>query len=184
MRAIGYLSQSHDRLTRYGRDTESSAVSIAEPLPSLVEQNANFLEYCRQHGFEPTATFLDSDASSARERPGLAQLLRHLNEEAPGFTFVIIQSFANLGHDATQAVRTVLQLRARGAQLVSLADGPIDEASLIDLWRMHSDPDTDSERRRERLQERARLGQAIGRPPYGMSIINKSEPPRRRGMVL
>ena len=36
----------------------------------------------------------------------------------------------------------MLQLRARGVQLISLADGPIDETSLIDLWRLHSDPDT------------------------------------------
>ena len=162
MRAIGYLSQPHDRLTRYGRDADSSAVSNAistvDQLPSLVEQNARFLEYCGQHGFEPTATFLDSDTAPGRERLGLAQLLRHLNEEARGFTFVVIQSFATLGHDATQAVRTVLQLRARGVQLISLADGPIDETSLIDLWRLHSDPDTDSERRRTRLKERARLG--------------------------
>ena len=41
---------------------------------------------------------------------------------------------------------------------------------LIDLWRLHSDPDPDANRRRERLQERARLGQAIGRPPYGYGV--------------
>ena len=170
MRAIGYLSQPSDHLTRLERDGEPVAATTAIRLPSLVEQNAEFLSYCQQQGFEPTATFLDTDTSHGRERPGLAQLLRHLNEESRGFTFVVTKSFANLGHDATQAVRTVLQLRARGVQLISLADGPIDETSLIDLWRMHSDPDTDAERRRQRLQERARLGQAIGRPPYGYRV--------------
>lgn len=170
MRAIGYLSQPSDHLTRLERDGEPVAATTAVRLPSLVEQNAEFLAYCQQQGFEPTATFLDTDTSHSRERPGLAQLIRHLNEESRGFTFVVTQSFANLGHDATQAVRTVLQLRARGVQLISLADGPIDETSLIDLWRMHSDPDTDAERRRRRLQERARLGQAIGRPPYGYRV--------------
>ncbi len=170
MRAIGYLSQPSDHLTRLAGDAESFPVTTAVRLPSLVEQNADFLEYCQRQGFEPTATFLDTDTSHGRERPGLAQLLRHLNEESRGFTFVVTQSFANLGHDATQAVRTVLQLRARGVQLISLADGPIDETSLIDLWRLHNDPDTDAERRRQRLQERARLGQAIGRPPYGYRV--------------
>lgn len=170
MRAIGYLSQRHDRLTRYDQDGESTTAGTLESLPSLVEQNAEFLRYCQRQGYEPTATFLDSDTAAGRERPGLSQLLRHLSEEARGFTFVVVQSFAHLGHDATQAVRTVLQLRSRGVQLISLADGPIDEASLIDLWRLHSDPDTDSERRRARLQERARLGQAIGRPPYGYRV--------------
>ena len=162
MRAIGYLSQPSVRSAR----TDVAA----EIQTSLVAQNANFLEYCQSNGFEPTATFLDADTSPDRERPGLRQLLRHLNEEARGFTFVIVQNFSNLGHDATQAVRSVLQLRARGVQLVSLDDGPLDESSLIDLWRLHSDPDPDAERRRERLQERARLGQAIGRPPYGYHV--------------
>jgi DNA invertase Pin-like site-specific DNA recombinase len=170
VRAIGYLSQRREHLTRFDLDGQPLAAPDQNRMPSLVEQNANFLEYCQSHGFEPTATFLDTDTIQGRERPGLAQLLRHLNEESRGFTFVVTQSFANLGHDATQAVRTVLQLRARGVQLVSLADGPVDESSLIDLWRMHSDPDPDADRRRERLQQRARLGQAIGRPPYGYRI--------------
>ena len=160
MRAIGYLSQLPDQ----ARD------DARERPPSLVEQNANFLEFCRRHGYQPTATFLDADVSPGRERSGLRQLLRHLNERSPGFTFVVVQQFGNLGHDATQAVRTVLRLRARGVRLVSLDDGPIDEASLIDLWRVHSEPDSDAGRRRERLQARARLGQAIGRPPYGYRV--------------
>ena len=105
------------------RDGDPVAATTAVRLPSLVEQNAEFLAYCQQQGFEPTATFLDTDTSHGRERPGLAQLIRHLNEESRGFTFVVTKSFANLGHDATQAVRTVLQLRARGVQLISLADG-------------------------------------------------------------
>ena len=169
MRAIGYLSLPNDQLTRLDRDADS-AVAGRPLMPSLIDQNASFLEYCQRNGFEPTATFLDSESSRGRERPGLAQLLRHLNEPERGFTLVVTQSFANLGHDATQAVRTVLQLRARGVQLISLADGPIDESSLIDLWRMYSGADSDTERRRERLQERARLGQAIGRPPYGYQV--------------
>lgn len=138
--------------------------------PSLVEQNANFLEYCDQHGYEPTATFLDADASPGRERAGLAQLLRHLAEQTRGFTFVVVQSFAHLGNDATEAVRTVLQLKSRGVQLISLADGPINDASLVDLWREHNAPGVDAARRRERLLERARLGLAIGRPPYGYHV--------------
>ena len=170
VRAIGYLSQPNEHLSRWARQGHSTIQAARPPAPSLIEQNANFLAYCQRQGFEPTATFLDADTSQGRQRPGLAQLLRHLNEEARGFTFVVAQSFANLGDDATQAVRTVLQLRARGVRLISLADGPIDEASLIDLWRMYSDVDADAERRRERLQERARLGQAIGRPPYGYRV--------------
>ncbi len=174
MRAIGYLSQSARHPSR--RATDGGAIDGPDaraangPQLSLVDQNANFLAYCQQHGFEATATFLDADVAPDRERPGLRQLLRHLNEEARRFTFVIVQRFDHLGPDATQAVRIALQIRARGVRLVSLDEGPIDEAALIDLWRLYSDPDPDAERRRQRLQERARLGQAIGRPPYGYQV--------------
>ncbi len=169
MRAIGYLSQAAEHPHR--RDPDGGAAHAANGhQPTLIEQNARFLDYCRENGFEPTATFLDTDIVPHRERSGLRQLLRHLSEEARGFTFVIAQSFDHLGSDATQAVRTVLQLRSRGVQLISLDEGPIDESSLIDLWRLHNDPDPDTERRRQRLQEKARLGQAIGRPPYGYRV--------------
>ncbi len=170
MRAIGYLSQPSDHPARTERDRDPAPDAATLTPPSLVEQNANFLEYCQEHGFEPTAVFLDAGADPGRERPGLAQLLRHLNEEARGFTFVVAQSFAHLGSDATQSVRTVLQLRARGVQLVSLDDGPIDEASLVDLWRIYSAAPADHKRRRARLQERVRRGQVIGRPPYGYGV--------------
>lgn len=169
MRAIGYLSQPANHAHRADRNG-GVPVAASRPHPSLIEQNANFLAFCQASGFEPTATFLDADIAPPRERTGLRQLLRHLNEEARGFTFVIAQSFDHLGHDATEAVRTILQLRSRGVQLISLDEGPIDESTLIDLWRLHSDPDPDAERRRQRLQEKARLGQAIGRPPYGYRV--------------
>ena len=159
MRAIGYLSQRSD------------ASAPASPTsPSLVEQNASFLDFCAERGYEPTAAFIDIETAQGRERPGLSQLLRHLNDSERGFTFVVIQSFANLGFDPTQAARTALQLRSRGVQLISLEDGPIDESSLIELWRLHSDSDPNAERRRTRLQQRAQLGQAIGRPPYGYIV--------------
>ncbi len=169
MQAIGYLSQAVNHLHRRDRDGADGHVAD-HPRPGLIEQNASFLAYCQEHGFEPTATFLDSDLAPHRERAGLRQLLRYLNEEVRGFTFVIVQGFDHLGRDATQAVRTVLQLRSRGVQLISLEEGPIDDSTLVDLWRLHSDSDRDAERRRLRLQEKARLGQAIGRPPYGYRI--------------
>ena len=162
MRAIGYLSQLPDQITRPNRD--------GDPVTSLVEQNARVLAYCEQHGFEPTAIFLDADAVPGRERYGMVQLLRHLSDEARGFTVVVAQSFEHLGSDPTQSVRTVLQLRARGVQVVTLDDGAIDDASLVELWQRLAAADNASDARRERLLERARLGQAIGRPPYGYRV--------------
>lgn len=162
MRAIGYLSQIHDQIAAPPQGDRAG--------PSFVEQNARFLEYCDQHGFEPTATFLDNAVERRRERHGLAQLLRHLSEETRGFTVVLAQSFAHFGADPTQAARSVLQLRSRGAHVITLDDGPIDDTSLVGLWRDRSGGDMGSQARRERLLERAKLGQAIGRPPYGYRV--------------
>lgn len=165
MRAIGYLSQLPDQIAGPVRGNGVAA--------TLVQQHASFLGYCESHGFEPTATFLDASASAEspdRERYGMAQLLRHLSEQARGFTVVVAQSFEHFGADPTQAVRTVLQLRARGVHVVSLDDGPIDDASLVTLWRAAASDEPSSDTRRARMIERAKLGQAIGRPPYGYRV--------------
>lgn len=168
MRAIGYLSQPAD--VHHPRSS------------SLAQQNAQFLDFCTEQGYEPTATFLDTRPESSPRQPGttadapcsgLDQLLRHLSEIDPGFTIVVVQSFAHLAPDATQAVRAVLQLRARGAQVVSLDDGPLDEAELPRLWQtaLSTGPQGQREQqRRRRLRDRAERGEAVGRTPYGYTV--------------
>ena len=168
MRAIGYLSQR--------------AGPARPQTPSLAEQNAQFLDFCTERGYEPTATFLDTRSEiSARhdgsvgDAPchGLDQLLRHLSELDPGFTIVVIQSFAHLAPDATQGVRAALQLRARGAQLVSLDEGPLYESDLLALWQtaLSSGPQGQREQeRRQRMRKRAERGEAVGRTPYGYNV--------------
>ncbi len=165
MRAIGYLSSVGEQRSRTSTDAQP-----ADAAPSLAVQNANFLKYCDEQGFEPVATYLDARVPPGRVRHGLAQLLRHLNEEVRGFTIVVAQSFARLGADPTQATRTALQLRARGVQLISLEEGQIDETTMVDLWQTQANADVGAHHRRERLLERARLGLAIGRPPYGYRV--------------
>ncbi len=168
MRAIGYLSQP--------------AGPTRSPSPTLAEQNARFLDFCTKQGYEPTATFLDARPEAASRQRGLAgdvrcdglgQLLRHLSELDPGFTIVVVQSFAHLAPDATQAVRAVLQLRARGAQVISLDDGPLDETELLRLWQtvLNSGPQGQREQeRRQRMLDRAERGEAVGRTPYGYEV--------------
>ncbi len=168
MRAIGYLSQLA------GPDHPHS--------PNLAEQNARFLDFCTQRGYQPTATFLDTRAESTQQNQGaggdtpcngLEQLLRHLSELDPGFTIVVVQSFAHLAPDATQAVRAVLQLRARGAQVISLDDGALDETELPQLWRnaLSSGPQSQrGQERRQRMRDRAERGEAVGRTPYGYEV--------------
>lgn len=153
MRAIGYLGHRPDA------DTPSTDY--------LARQNEEFLEFCLQHGYQIVAAFLDADPGLPRH--GLAQLLRLLDEQAPGFTVVAAPSFQHLGDDPTQAARAVLQLRARGAQVVSLAEGPLDERRLINLWRESHAPEHGLAVR-EAMQKHAAQGKALGRPPYGYEV--------------
>ena len=153
MRAIGYLSHCPDA------DTPTA--------DNLARQNAQFLEFCLEHGYQIVAAFLD--ATPEQPRQGLSQLLRHLDDEAPGFTVVTVPSYHHLGDDPTQSARAVLQLRARGAQVVSLSEGPLDERRLIRLWQGAQDTEH-GQQVREAMRQRAAQGQALGRPPFGYEV--------------
>ena len=153
MRAIGYLSRCE--------------AQTGERAPALAEQNAAFLDFCNEHGYEPAATFLD--ASSEAQRPGFAQLLQHLSEQPAGFTVVVVPAFCRLGGDANQRARALLQMRVRGAQVLSLAEGPLDESAMIELWERQQ-PRERGRRVRDAMRRRAVRGQALGRPPYGYCV--------------
>ena len=153
VRAIGYLS-------RCGDDTGEGA-------PALAEQNAAFLDFCSEHGYDPTAAFLD--ASCEPQRQGFAQLLEHLADQPAGFIVVAVPAFRRLGADANQCARAVIQLRARGAQVISLAEGPLDESATLELWERQQ-PRERGRRVRDAMRRRAVRGQAMGRPPYGYGI--------------
>ena len=153
VRAIGYLS-------RCGSD-------LGEAAQTLAEQNAAFLEFCNEHGYEPAATFLDGSCEAQRQ--GFAQLLDHLSDRRAGFTVVVVAAFQQLGADANQAARGLIQLRARGAQVVSLAEGPLDESAMLELWEREQ-PRERRRRVRDAMRRRAVRGQAMGRPPYGYRV--------------
>ena len=156
MRAFGYLSRCEP--------------NADEATPTLAEQNAEFLEFCHEHGYEPAATFLD--AAGGDRRIGMSQLLAHLSAESeagPGFTVVVVPAFRRLGGDANQSARSVMQLRARGAQVVSLEEGALDETRTLELWERQQ-PRERSARVREGMRRRAVYGHAMGRPPYGYHI--------------
>lgn len=153
VRAIGYLS-------RCGNDTDGAP-------PGLAEQNAAFLEFCNQHAYEPTATFLDAICDERRQ--GFAQLLDHLAEQRAGFTVVVVPAFARLGADANQAARAVVQLRSRGAQVMSLEEGALDDHTVLELWERRQ-PRERGRQVRDAMRRRAVRGQAMGRPPYGYCV--------------
>ncbi len=152
MHAVGYFSES--------RPSEQAC--------SLSDQNDAFLDTCRQQGYEPTASFLDTALDG--DRPGFEQLLNYLGRPDRGFIVVVVMAFAHLGAAQIEAARTYYQLIARGAKVVSIKEGPLDEARLLELWAAASPTDAMRERVRNAMRRRAVSGQVLGRPAYGYRV--------------
>lgn len=157
MRAIGYL-------------TEYGSLPVGA---TLATQNDEFLRFCDVNGYQPAAAFLDpapGEGHSPAERPGLRQLLEYLDAPEKGFLAVVVSAFARLGPDRAEAARTYFQIVAWGAQLVSIAEGPVDDARLLEIWSDDNGGAALSDRVREAMRRRAVKGQVLGRPPYGYRV--------------
>ena len=171
MRAIGYL-------TEYGSK---------DPSHSLAAQNDAFLRYCDTNGYQPVAAFLDprpadptgdrppsparaNPARARAARPGLRQLLDYLAAPDKGFIAVIIASFECLGPDRPEAARTYFQIVGSGAQVLSIAEGLIDDPRLLEIWATKDGAAEIGDRVRRAMRRRAVKGQVLGRPPYGYRV--------------
>lgn len=156
MRAVGYFSEwplsSEERLRP----------------PSLSDQNDGFLRYCEGHGYEPTASFLDSTLEG--DRAGFQQLLAYLSRPDRGFLVVVVAGFLHLGLTPTEAVRAYYQLSGLGAKVASVTEGDLDDTRIVELWSVGNPQEERSERVRSAMQRRAVKGQALGRPPYGYRV--------------
>lgn len=154
MRAIGYL-------TEYGPPGEAA---------TLAAQNDAFLHFCDANGYQPAAAFLDPlPVAGASDRPGLRQLLDYLDTPEKGFIAVVVSEFARLGPERAAAARTYFQIAASGAQIISVAEGPIDDAGLLRMWDEHGKA-VNGRRVRDAMRRRALQGQVLGRPPYGYRV--------------
>jgi site-specific DNA recombinase len=156
MRAIGYLSE-------YGNSQASD-----DDRASLAQQNDDFLRYCDRHGYQPAAAFLDPQKNGSR--PGITQLLDYLDAPDKGFIVVVVTAFTRLGPERPEAARTYFQIVSRGAQVVSVREGPLDDAKLLELWSQHDPNGQLSDRVRDAMRRRAVKGQVLGRPPYGYRV--------------
>lgn len=155
MRAIGYF-------------TEPPSPAGGGPSPSLSSQNDHFLNYCEANGYAPAAAFLDPDLSG--DRPGFQQLCQYLDRPQKGFCAVVVEAFRHLGQSPADAARAYYQLTALAAKVVSLQEGPLDDARLIDLWRdTKAEPEL-GDKVRDAMRKRAVQGKVLGRPPYGYTV--------------
>lgn len=155
MRAIGYFSE------RALQEDEAAPASLSE-------QNDRFLHYCEEQGYEPAAAFLDP--AGASDRPGFQQLLQFLDEPEKGFVTVVVSSLRHLGPTRLAAARSYFQLTSKAAQVVSLDEGALDDAHLLQLWSESSSESGLSEKVRDAMRRRAVQGRVLGRPPYGYAV--------------
>ena len=155
MRAVGYFSSNLP-----GSPSQRSH-------PSLSDQNDAFLDACRVHGYEATASFIDADIRS--DCPGLRQMLAFLQRPAPDFCIVVVQAFSHLGASQIDAIRTFYEITELGASVLSLEEGAIDDERIIQFWN-----DAPSghlgKQVREAMRRRAVSGAVLGRPPFGYRV--------------
>ena len=156
MRAVGYFSEA---LVAGGPGSAGATLS---------QQNDQFLRFCDSHGYEPAAAFLDPNLTS--DRSGFRQLLQYLDQPDKGFLVVWLRDFNRLGGDPVEAARSYFQLTSRGAQVVTIADGPLEETAVLAQWSARKNGNSVSERVRKAMQRRAVKGQVLGRPPYGYCV--------------
>ena len=155
MRAIGYFSGNLPRNT------------APVPAPSLSDQNDAFLSACREHGYEAAASFIDADVRG--DRAGLRQMLTFLQRPEPDFCVVVVASFAQLGANQIDAVRTYYEISGLGASVLSLAEGALDDERILKFWHDAAEGRV-GDRVREAMRRRAVSGAALGRPPYGYRV--------------
>ena len=175
MRAIGYLTEYGSQSAREpaaGAPGISDGSAAPETASGLAAQNDQFLRFCDANGYQPAAAFLDPVPRDGRvpDRPGLRQLLDYLDTPEKGFISVVISAFERLGPDRAEAARTYFQIVALGAQVISIADGPVDDARLIEIWSQDDASAQVGARVRDAMRRRAVKGQVLGRPPYGYRV--------------
>lgn len=137
---------------------------------ALLEQEAAFLSFCSSQGYEPAATFTDTDHGAVGSRPGYAQMLEHMSRNGGVFT-VVARRLEVFGPEWQAMAIALLELDDLGAR-VHLTDG-----QLVDPLRVvmgAGSPAEQTGEMRERIKtamrQRAIKGEGLGKPPYGYRI--------------
>lgn len=158
MEAVGYF-----------RDDTGQAVN--EALLSLEEQEAAFFAFCKDQGFRPLATFIDTQSAGPEGRRGYRQLSEYLQQPGRGFTVVVLPALAALAPGPKETVRRLLELEYLGARVVATEDagGDLLEEALA-FWRQRRNQERLSDRAMETLRSKAMRGYGLGKTPYGYHI--------------
>ena len=153
MRAVGYFRES--------------ASDRGEA--SLAEQSKTFLEFCRDHGYEVVASFVDGSAADDETRPGFQQLVDFLRRPEKGFLMVVTPSVNSLGRDLKEAARSWFELQGLGAQVLTMDGNDDATGRLLQAWAKSSEGRV-GDKVRSAMRRKAVKGEVLGRPPYGYRV--------------
>ena len=137
---------------------------------ALLEQEAAFFTFCNLHGFEPTATFTDTDDGAVGSRPSYTQMLEYLRHNDGTFT-VVAHSLEAFGPVWEAMAIALLEFDDLGAR-VYLADGELVDPSRVVMGAGSNAEQTGEARERIKtaMRQLAIKGEGLGKPPYGYRI--------------
>ncbi len=138
---------------------------------TLQEQQDQFHSYCRAHGYQPVATFVDRAAGPDASR-GYQQLVEYLHRPDRGFLVVVLAAIQHLSPLPREVVERTLELEQVGARIALLQDAndiePLEAA--VDYWRENRGRSGLSTRAMDALRNKAMRGFGLGKTPYGYRI--------------
>ncbi|MGD0765870.1 MAG: recombinase family protein [Dehalococcoidia bacterium] len=155
MRAVGYFRET----------------TTGEPAIPLADQSKAFLEYCRDHGYEVVASFVDG-VSVEERRPGFQQLVEFLKRPEKGFLMVVTTSVESLGRDLREAARSWFEIEGLGAQVVVMDGGQDPADRLLEVWAKNNQGRL-GDKVRSAMRRKAVKGEVLGRPPFGYRVGNR-----------
>jgi site-specific DNA recombinase len=138
---------------------------------SLQEQEQQYFRFCRSHGYQPVATFIDP-ATGPESSRGFRQLRNYLAKPDRGFIVVVLSALGDLSPKPAEVVERVLDLEQAGAQLATVAGEPEGDwlVAALDYWRERKAPSGLSARAMDALRNKAMRGYGLGKTPYGYCI--------------
>lgn len=146
-------------------------VKADSPPSSLEEQETTFFRYCKQHGYESLATFVDVDSKEMVSWKGYQHMVEFLSQPSRGFMFVVVTKLDQLASDPRESVRCVLELADLGATVLC-SDEEVSNplVNAIDAWSKKHQAGKIRERVTAAMKLKAMRGEALGKTAFGYRI--------------
>lgn len=160
--------------------TRVSSAQQAESGLGIAAQRAAIAAHCAENGFELVAFFSDEGVSGSApldKRPGLIGALNAISEKRA--EAVVVNDLSRLSRDTFIQLTVERALKTAGARLVSVkGEGTEDDSASSLLVRrimsaVHEHALSLHSARSKAAQQQAReRGSYIGRPPFGLCVID------------